>query len=160
MPNNEGTLSQYLGRKADLVAFQLFLESGINQLDMSLSKEGQGGAIVVGPQKVVQRFLLELFREKGSMTLRPRGGTDFITEFRLGYMRTPVDVTGAFARAVVDIRNTLQAEESDDDPDDERFANATLLSTEVTGTTAVVKAQIETRAGTSRDFVFPLPITV
>lgn len=160
MATNRGTIDQYLGRTVDFVAFQGLQATGDRPLTMSLTELNQGGLVVTGPQKVAQRFLLEFLREKGSMPLRPAGGTDFITEARLGYLRTAIDVTGAFARAVVDIKSTLSGEESDSDPDDERFADATLEGVSVTGTNAVLRVRIATRAGTSRDFIFPIPVMV
>lgn len=160
MADRQGTIDQYVGRTADYVAFQGVSPAGSVQLSMSLTQPGSGGSVVTGPQKVVQRFLLELLREKGTMPLRPRGGTDFITEARLGYLRTAADVTGAFSRAVIDIRAELAFEESDSDRDDERFKNAELLGVSIGGGKADMRIRITTRAGASREFIFPISIMV
>lgn len=160
MANNQGTIDQYLGRTADYVAFQGIQAAGDVQLTQALASAGKGGAVVTGPQKVVQRFLLELLKEKGTMLLRPGGGTDFITEARLGYLRTATDVTGAFARAVIDVRATLSSEESEEDRDDERFKNAELLGVTVSGGKASLRIKVITRAETSREFIFPISVMV
>lgn len=155
-----GSVAQYVGRQADLVVFHGVAESGESLLEMSLAEEGGSGKIVAGPQKVAQRFLLELLREKGTMPLRSSGGSDFMTEARMGLFRTAIDVMGAFARAVVDIRTTLQAEESDSDPDDERFQDAELVSAEVSASQVSIRVRVLTRAGESREFLFPLKVLV
>jgi hypothetical protein len=160
MAKDQGTIDQYLGRTVDYVALQGVQPDKKVQLEMSLTTPGGGGSIVTGPQKVVQRFLLELLKEKGSMPLRPRGGTDFLTEARQGLLRTAADVRGAFARAVIDIRTELAFEDANATRDDERFRDARLLNVTVAQGTAVLQINVITAAETSRQFIFPLPIMV
>lgn len=154
-----GTIDQYLGRTSDMVVFHGVQPTGDRQLTMALAEDRTSGAVVTGPQKVVQRFVLELLREKGTRLFDP-AGTDFMTEARQGYWRTPVDVMGAFARAVIDIREILNNEESTADPDDERFSDAILQSVQIQGDTVSLVIKIVTLAGDSRSFVFPLPLMV
>lgn len=158
MSNEPTTIADYVGRTVDLAAYHGVSSRGERLLEESFATAGTGGEIVTGTQKVVQRFLTELLKEQGSMTFRPGEGTLFLTEARLGRFQTQAEVEGAFARAVLDVQATLQADELSTDPDDERFVGARILSVIVIPGKAVIRFELETRAGSARKFIFPLPV--
>lgn len=115
----------YLDRQLDLAAFQGF-SARASQLLPALAAPGRGGEVLTGLAKLGQRFLLELFTEKGSLPFAPAQGSTFMTEARQGYIRTPADLTAAFTRAMLDIRQHLVSDTQATDPLDEQFADATL----------------------------------
>lgn len=155
-----GNVANYAGRTVDLAAYHGILRTREAQLEQTLATEGTGGAIVTGIQKVAQRFLTELLKERGSMRFRPDEGTDFLTEARLGGFQTQADVLGAFYRGVVEVKRVLQLDESPDDPDDEKFRDAAVIAIEVAPGEASIRFELQTAAGNSREFIFPLPVTV
>ncbi len=158
MANTPTTIADFVGRTIDLVAYYGVSPNGERLLEETLAPSGESGAITTGVQKVVQRFLIELLKERGSMTFRPNEGTLFITEARRGRFRTPAEVEGAFARGVSDVRITLQNAELDTDPDDERFVSAEITGVVVVPNTAIIRFIIQTRAGVDRKFIFPLTV--
>lgn len=155
-----GTVAQYLGRTVDLAAWHGVDPLRAVPLEDTLVPAGSGGYVVAGPQKVVQRFLLRLLKRQGSMRFLPSEGTQFMRDAQQGRWRTVADVSGSFYRAVSDIRLAMAAEESEDDPPDERFLDATLLAVELTARDSVrLRVRIRTQ-DPSRVFLFPLAVMV
>lgn len=124
------TIADYVGRTIDVLAYDGAVARGEVQLEQTLALDGQSGKICTGIQKLGQRFLIELLTERTTMPFRPTRGTDFMYEARIGRFRTQIDVYTAMSRALVDLRRNLQAEESDSDPDDERYLGAEIISVE------------------------------
>lgn len=153
-------IQEYVSRTVDIVGYHGVQPTGDNQLDATLAIAGEGGRIVTGVQKLVQRFLVELFRERGSTLFRPDEGTTFLVEARSGNFRTPNDVIGAFARAAAQVKTTLQQDESDDDPNDERFGSAEVLSVTLEGARVSLRVSLLSRAGTDRIFIFPIAVSI
>ena len=156
----EGRVNEYVDRTLDLATYHGIQPVGNARLVEALAPDDASGAIVTGVQKVAQRFLVELLKEQGSMPFRPDEGTVFLTEAKEGRFQTQADVLGAFARGVVEARRVIQADESEDDPPDERFVDAEVLEVFVAPGTAVVKFRIVTAAGSDRQFIFPLRIPI
>lgn len=154
------TAADYASRRVDVLAFAGARRTGEVLLEQALAAAGKGGEITAGIQKLAQWFLLELLTERGSLTYAPDQGTYFMQEARQGYLRTASDVQGAFARAVYAITLALQDDETEDDPDDERFHSAELLAITVSGTGASLTVRLLSKAGVYRDILLPLPIVV
>ncbi len=152
------SIKDYVGRTVDISAYQGVRPVGDVQLSATLALPGEGGRIVTGPQKVAQRFLVELLKEVASMRFRPAEGTTFLTEARVGAFRTHSDVFGAFRRGVAMAKPLIQRQELDTDPDDERFVDAVIISIAVIPGEAVITAELVTRAGRDRTYIFPLNV--
>jgi len=150
----------YVGRTVDYLAFDDAKAAGDTLLTQTLVLPGQSGALITGIEKLVQRFLLELLTEQGSLEYDVNRGTLFITHIRAGYIRTSQDLISAFNAAEVVLRNNLRLEEDvKKDPADERYQTATLINATLTGDQAYLKIQILSVAGTSRTVIYPLRIT-
>ena len=149
----------YVNRTVDVLAFDDAKASGEALLSQVLVKPKQSGALITGISKLVQRVLIELLTEKGSLIYDPTRGTSFITQFRAGLIQTTQDLNSAFALAEVDVRLNLGLEESTDDPDDERYDSMNLLSAALIGDTANLSIQINSLAGESRVVIYPLRST-
>ncbi len=148
-------LEQYLGRTFDVMAFQGVTTRREAKLSQELFDTEAAGRICTGIQKLVQRFLLELLTRRGSMTFLPDRGCDFLTQAARGF-RTEMDVSVEFALAIVDISRNLQAEETDEWPDDERFADAELTGILLSSSQLSLSIRLTSRAGTSRTFIAPV----
>tara|TARA_R110000824_G_scaffold25456_3_gene88700 strand:+ start:14437 stop:14925 length:489 start_codon:yes stop_codon:yes gene_type:complete len=159
MSQLSGTVQQYQGRTIDYLAFDDAKASGDALLSPSLIKPGQSGAITTGIQKLVQRFLLELLTETGSLDYQPGRGCFFITKVRAGLVRTSASLFSVFATAEVDIRNNLRNEDTFSDPDDERYQRATLISASLSGDTAFLNIRVLSVAGESREVIYPLRVS-
>jgi len=153
------TVADYVERTVDVVAYQGSEIGGEKLLTQSLGDANGDGQICTGIVKLGQRFLLELLTEQGSMQFLPLRGCTFMTEARLGYFRNQVDVLSALSRALLWIKRNLQAEESDDDPDDERFGTAIITNIEYTPGEAKVFITLISRAGTA-SVVLPINVAI
>lgn len=154
------SIEAYIGRSFDLLAYTGGTSRGNTQLTAALASETSSGQIVTGVQKLAQRFLMELLTEKGSMTFLPLRGCDFMREARLGYWKSVLDVMASFSASLIDIKQNLQAEESTDDPDDERFSDAEIVAVTLEGDSASLTVRVTSLAGTDRTFIAPLSITL
>ena len=154
-------IADYLGRTHDLLAYTGGdTAGGETLLTQELATTDNGGQITTGIQKLAQRFLLELLTEQGSLTYLPDRGCDFMAKARLGNFLTPLDVLAAFSGSLVDIRNNLEIEESESDPDDERFLDAEAESVTLNAGSATLHIRVTSRAGNTRKVIAPLNITI
>jgi hypothetical protein len=143
----------------DVLALQGAKPMGEVRLEQILFTEAAAGQLCTGVQKLAQRFVLELLTEKGSMLYLPGRGTTFMIQFRQGYLRTETDVFIAFNLALNDLELSLTAEELATDPDDERYALATLDSVSILSGTIVMHVTLRSLAGTSRKVIMPISTT-
>lgn len=148
----------YVGRTVDVSAFAGAQESGDQLLTMRLAGPGEGGEVCTGTQKLAQRFLRTLLKEAGSDLFRPNDGTEFMTKLNRGELRNQVDVLVAFAEAQLDCKRLLKAEETDADPDDERYASAVIESLSVLPGSVKLYIRLTSRAGDSRKVILPVSI--
>lgn len=154
-----GDIADYVGRTVDILAFD-GLELGKEVLlEQTLAQPGQGGKIITGIQKLVQRFLLEVFKEQGSDPYSNRG-TEFMTEARSGYMNSVTDIHGGFARAILIAGINLQAEEDGTEPDDERYESAEILQVQLVAGVARVWIKLLSLEGEDRAVVFPVEFAI
>ncbi len=155
------TLTDYLGRKADLLAFQLmfpFFQGREQLLAQELVRPGQSGALIAGIQKLVQRVLLALLLEQGSKQYRPQDGTRFMIDARLGFWRTSADVSQSFYAARLDVARQIVLDEADTDPPDERYRGMDLTGVVLNGDRVTLRLAVSSQAG--RSFTFLTPLTV
>jgi len=154
-------IKDYIGRSHDLLGYQGGDTAGGEiLLTQALATSDNGGQITTGIQKLAQRFLLELLTEQGSLTYLPDRGCDFMAKARLGNFLTPLDVLSSFSAALVDIRNNLEIEELESDPDDERFLDAEAEAVTLNAGSATLHIRITSRAGNTRKVIAPLNITI
>tara|TARA_Y100000004_G_scaffold112868_1_gene126745 strand:+ start:152 stop:637 length:486 start_codon:yes stop_codon:yes gene_type:complete len=156
MAEKYGSVSDYTGRTVDVLAFSGAKLSGDTLLAQELVSDTNSGLLITGIEKLVNRFLIELLTEKGSLDYALDRGTFFMTQLRLGLVRTTSDLFTQFSVAEIDLRGQLQGEELDTDPDDERYASASVLSSSLLGDTMTLSLNIVSRAGTSRNVIFPI----
>lgn len=156
-----GTIAQYTGRTVDYLAFDNAKPVGDTQLTQLLVQPGQSGALITGIEKLVQRFLIELLTEKGSLEYDLARGTFFITQIRAGLLRTSQDLFAAFSSAEVDLRNNLQLEEDIAvDPADECYRSATLIAASLFGDMATLTIRVLSMADEDRTVVYPLRVSI
>lgn len=147
----------YAGRTVDYLAFDNAKKTGEALLNQTLAE--RSGALITGIEKLVQRFLIELLTEKGSLDYDLNRGTFFMTQLRSGVVRTSQELFAAFSSAEVDVRNNLRLEEdADTDPDDEQYSLAILQNASLLGDTATLTIQVMSGAGESRTVIYPLRI--
>lgn len=161
MAQLSASISAYAGRTVDMLAFDDAKASGEARLSQLLVQPQQSGALTTGIQKLVQRFLVELLTEKGSLEYLPDRGTFFITQIRAGVIRTSQELFVAFSSAELELRNNLRLEDNTTtDPTDEQYSSATLLSASLFGDTATLSIEVTSAAGTSRKVIYPLRVAI
>lgn len=127
-------------------------------MDASIIPNGTGGFGIAGYAKLVQRFLMELLTELGSVSFDSNKGTNFLTDARLGKWRTSRDVAQSFAAAELTARQNLKADETPTTPADEVYSSASLLSASVNGDQVVIHVQITNGAGQSGVQLVPISL--
>jgi hypothetical protein len=163
MSTQTGSVKDYVGRKIDILAFQGAEVGKETQLSMVLAAEGEGGLITTGIQKLAQRFLLEFLTELGSLPYDTGRGTSFMTELRLGRIRTTIEAEQEFFLATDLARINLVNEEPADMPDDEKFAAVVLQDPGglvIAGDKLTLRMILTSVAGDSRPIILPLRTTV
>ena len=159
MAQLSASVAAYAGRTVDMLAFDDAKASGEAKLSQTLVKPQQSGALTTGIQKLAQRFLVELLTEKGSLEYLPDRGTFFITQIRAGIIHTSQELFAAFSAAELDVRNNLRLEDDiDNDPLDEQYRSANLLTASLFGDTASLTIEVFSAAGTSRTIIYPLRV--
>lgn len=154
-----GSVADYVGRTVDILAFDGLELGGDVLLDQVLAQPGRSGKVVTGIQKLVQRFLLEFLKERGSDPYSARG-TTFMIEARSGYLNSVTDIHLAFSGAVLQAGINLQEEESDSDPDEERYASAELVQVQFVYGSAKLWIKLLSRAGEDRAIILPVEFPI
>ena len=115
------------------------------------------GRLVTGLEKLAQRFLLELMTESGSIPFATGRGSSFVPSISRGVL-SEIDVQIAFGVAMLQVTSNLQVEETDDDPDDERFANAQVSDMQLLEGGVKLNITLSNRSGQSGSVSIPLNI--
>lgn len=151
----------YVDRKVDLLAYDGIATTGSAPiLVQQLASESEGGKIVTGVQKLIQRFVYLLLTIRGSVAYNPLVGCDFLIDIQNGQIRGEADVRAAFSSAEADIAAQLLAMEVDEDPDDERYDSADLTYALISGDNLIMQITLTTVSGDATQFIQPLPITL
>lgn len=151
------SVADYVGRRVDLCAYQGPTAVGTATLEQSLADPNGLGTVCTGVQILVQRFIIELFTRRGSVQYQPTRGTTFMTQLKLGYLRTEAEVATAFSEAIRDVYATLKTYETATDPTDEIFKSAELLAVAINDNTVSLSIGITSEAGSSRRVILPIP---
>lgn len=145
---------KYAGRTIDILAFLNEPVVGKpTQMLQELAYPGESGLVITGIRKLAQRFLIELLTEQGSLIYQPARGSTFMTEARSGTFRTTADVLAAFSSALSDISGNLVREEAEDDPPDEQFASAEVISVSLDNGRVTLVVRVTSEAGSSREVI-------
>lgn len=155
----EAQIGDYQGRSVDLLMMDGMHPTQETLLTQALASETSQGAVVAGVQKLVQRFLLELLTELGSIQYLPTRGSLFMLQARLGYWRTAADIESSFYAALLYVKRNLQQEETREEPADERFSDAILEGVELAGDWASIRVRVVSRAGDDRVVLAPLRVS-
>ena len=79
---------------------------------------------------------------------------------RLGLFSNQFDVLASFSASLVDIKRNLQSEETESDPNDERFSDAEAVNVVFQPGSAAITVKITSLAGTSRQVIAPLTVVL
>ncbi len=123
---------------------------------IGLAKPDGFGELVTGLQEIVQRFTLVFLTEQGSVAGRPNYGTNFMTKLRQGRLRTDADVRVAYSSALMDVKRQLAVMVADDDPPEQVFENAELISASVADGRVLLSVKLITAAGETPKFTIPV----
>ncbi len=138
----------YNGRTVDVVAVG----------PRGLFAAPEGGAVVAGILKLLQRWLIQFSTEKGSVPYRPAQGCDFLKAAAMGRLRTENDVLAEFGMSQIDVETNLQQEEVEADPADERFATAVLTAIGLQPGTVALTVAVSSLAGDATQLILALAI--
>jgi hypothetical protein len=151
--------TDYTGRKKDISILQYPDASKPEAQDVS-PKFGKTPRFCAGPQKLVQRYTIILLTNLTSQINYPDFGTKFLYTLKAGI--SPTDKLMArqiFQLASYSTVNTLKAYQvSTFVPPDESVKSAVLRSISLYGGYVSFDVVITTDAGSSIDFLVPLPI--
>lgn len=150
------SLADFANRKYDLLALQNANPAKETKLGLVLYDTDNSGRACVGIQKLAQRWALEFLTAKGSMPGLPDRGSSFMVLLNQNQLRTQLDVTQSFNASNLRLRVTLQEEEYDSMPDDERFEDAELVSVSILPGYLSLRVLITSRAGDARELILPV----
>lgn len=153
------TVLDYKGRKVDYLAFDDAKPAGDTLLTPAFVAPKESGALIAGIQKLVQRFIIELLTGAGSLDYLPGRGTFLMPRLNAGLIRTSQDLFSAFNSSAKTAVKALAAEETDEDPDDERINTVELITASLLGDTAVLNIRITSLAEESLTVIYPLRIS-
>jgi hypothetical protein len=153
------TTSDYTGRKKDISVLQYPNAILIGPQSVQL-EFGKHPRFCSGVQKLVQKYAVILLTNLNSQPNYTDFGTSLLYTLKAGI--SPVDTLRAsqlFRLASYITVNTLKAyqTEHDDIPLDERITNATLTDVSLYGGSAAFSVTIATEAGSSLNYLIPLP---
>jgi hypothetical protein len=115
---------------------------------------GDTGRIITGSDKLVQKYVVILMTEKGSIPYAPKRGSNFINILKMNGMYTEADFLTAFAGAQLDLSSQLKPKPTD--PSDEQFKKATVKNITITSDTISLMITIFTAAGTGIQVTVPI----
>jgi len=152
------SLIQYEGRTVDMQAWSIDSDNNV-MVDASTS-----GTICTGIVKLAQRFLITFLNRLDSIRYNYWGqpteqGTRFMTALQEGWIHTEADVYANFAMGELQARQQLLAQETGDEPADERYKNSRLLHVEINQDGIRMTISIESQSD-SVTIIIPIPIMV
>ena len=149
------TAAQYAGRTIDIQAWAT--------ADGMISAQSSG-KIVTGILKLSERFLITFLNEEDSIKYdyaltNITRGTQFMTRLREGGVQTETDLRALFALSEIQAKAQLVAEETGDEPADERYKTARIVSLEIGQGDISLTITLESQSD-SVELILPLPIVV
>ena len=134
----------------DLLAFASADSRGTNALADPV-------LVADGDDLLGQRFLLELYREKGVDLYGGDRGCRFLTAARNGLLSTESDVFSQFSLAMLDVSRNLRADEDPSDPSATRFASAEIFSVLVNPGSLSLVVRVRSLAKATSEVTVTLP---
>jgi len=145
----------YADRKYDLCILQPSQPTG--GLSVQTIINTPGGTICSGLHALIQRFVIELFTEKGSFRFAPQRGCSFLSALRSGVLRTEANVLLHFNLAAVNIYTNLKQQEARQAVlPDEAYAGVALDGIVIEDTTLRLTLTVFSEAGTTATVILPL----
>lgn len=157
------TVADYRNRRSDVLAFRgIFpqLRGRGQLLAQELVRPGDGGMLVAGIEKLVQKVLLVLLTRLGSRPYAPLEGTRFMTDAVAGRWRTTADVSESFYAARLDVSRQCRASEAATDPADERWGSLDLEGVTLSGDKVTLRVALASAAGTTYTFLTPITVPI
>ena len=149
--------SNYEGRTVDLEAFQTVqYPASLTPLTMTLRRDGKSRK-VTGIQKLAQRYLILFMTNLGDIKYAEEQGTEFLKTVINGGVQTRSDVVILFAFANSNVEVQLDADDSSDDPPDERFQSAKLLSYDLDFANSRLYMRVLLTSLSGEDYEFIIP---
>jgi len=131
--------------------------AGPQNITLAFGKHGQ---FCAGLQKIIQKYAIVLLTNIGTQLNYPTFGTNFLATMQGGVSSVDrLRATQIFNLASYDAVNLLKNYQTsrNDIPDDERIVSATLQAITLYNGAASFDVAIATEAGSSMNFLIPLP---
>lgn len=150
------TTDDYTGRTIDLEIFQTAKQpSALVALTKTVRRHNESRK-VTGIQKLVQQYVLLFLSQKNGIFRDIDQGTEFLDAVNRGLIQNRSQVLTYFSFANSEVEFQLDAEDSEELPDDERLETAELLDYYIDrGITLYMKIKLTTVAGD--DYTFTIP---
>lgn len=131
-----------------------YLQSGTND-DVQDLADLTGGFLVSGVSRLVQRVVLELLTEQGTLTYQPTRGTPFLTMLKT-QLFSELDVLAAFAASKPVLRTNLQGEERPWDVASERYSTCSIDQVLISAAAVQLRLSIVSLSGETTSAVLPV----
>jgi hypothetical protein len=150
----------YVDRTVDLSAFQGQQPQGDTLISQSLVTDVEGGELITGILKLVQRWLLEFLTIQGSMQFLPTRGCAFMQQLRSGQLVSLLDIQQAFYLSAQQVETNLESDQTSTTPIDEQFDYVTLESIAIDNEMITLYIEIFSQDGTSAPAILPINVNV
>ena len=138
----------------DVAIFQNAPDGSVMQ---TMASTFNNGYVVTGKSKLVQRFVIELLTERGSLSYLPDRGCSFVTLLRKGTTGT-WDLMSAFSSSLLDVISNLSAEDKVTNTTDptEMLSTVELISLLVDPGLISLQVRLSNQANERFDITIPL----
>jgi len=137
--------------------------------DLIILAEADSGAMVApvldaslqrGTPKLVQRVVLELFTERGTLRYRPERGTRFLRDLRLMRFRNETQLLSVFAAARLQLKANLQSDQTDADATDEQLKDVVVSRLTLLPGRLLLTLQVQSQADSVYTFTTRLNLSL
>lgn len=109
-----------------------------------------------GPAAAVQQFIAVMFTRKGSDSVNPEYGTDFMQSVISGQYSSEHEISMLFLNCASDAISQLAGYNGNVIDEDERVIRASVQSVQITNGTVDIVANLELQSGDSAVAVMPI----
>jgi hypothetical protein len=131
-------------------------EPGPGFYEHSFIIEDENEALIYGPEKVAQKFLMRLMNGRGTVAYRGIEGCVFADSLRHGGINTESDVYAVFSMSLLDIKAQMDRDVTDETPENEQFASAEITGMQILPGKLMLEIVITTVDGSSADLTIPI----
>jgi hypothetical protein len=145
---------------ASLIDIQAFQLQPDGQVVQALANERTSGETVDSTLKLVQKVIVTLLTQTGSVPYLPSQGTNFMNRFLTGAFINDQDVFVNFAAASVAVKQQLTIQQTTADGTDEQYVRSVVEKVFIAPEGILMQIRIDTKNTIGTSVLLPLQFQV